>query len=222
MNMDIVKYADWTKGQVLLTNPADRVRTDWIVRWRITLDALIQADAIFEVLSVVAARWEFLGGLFSGVEGDTGAKDAIAYVNKFLVAINPAYRDIHDISGLGNPGSEFFSIFRNKPFHGGTPAAILLKNRKDLVGWKIGCIDATCAANHLQIKNDVIYVEGQKFVEEFMLSLNSYADYLEANTEQLGGRLPVARWQRGFWARFKPQNMSASVWMQEGVSRGIQ
>jgi hypothetical protein len=125
MNMDIVKYADWTKGQVLLTNPADRVRTDWIVRWRITLDALIQADAIFEVLSVVAARCEFLGGLFSGVEGDTGEKDAIAYVNKFLVAINPAYRDIHDISGLGNPGSEFFSIFRNKHFHGGTPAAIL-------------------------------------------------------------------------------------------------
>jgi hypothetical protein len=66
MAFDLMNYADWVKQEVLSVTPEDRLRTDWIPNWNKTLQAIISAEGIFEVLSIICARWEFLGGLYLG------------------------------------------------------------------------------------------------------------------------------------------------------------
>ncbi|HVJ94905.1 MAG TPA: hypothetical protein VM580_34225, partial [Labilithrix sp.] len=71
----ITDYADWVRGEVLggragapSVEPADRV-LEWREMWHRADDALMNANARFELLSLVVARWEFLGALCLGSVG---------------------------------------------------------------------------------------------------------------------------------------------------------
>jgi hypothetical protein len=111
-------------------------------------------------------------------------------------------------------------MFRNKTLHGGTPAALALPGNTSVVGWIIG-FNGSTQTNHLRIVNDNMHVNGDKFLCEFLSSLDAFATYVKQNSNLLNGRLPAARWQRGFWARFRPLYFDQNVWMQEGGARGI-
>jgi hypothetical protein len=214
------EYTNWAAKEVLSQIPEQRVRNDWIVSWSRTLNSIRTSDGIFELISTICARWEFLGGLYLGSTGSTDVQQAIAYVGRFLVPINGDYSRLHNMSGRAAGGSDFFTMFRNKTLHGGTPAAIALMGNASVVGWWIG-FDELTQRNHLKIVNDNMHVNGDMSLCEFLSSLDAFAAYLEQNLDLLNGRLPSARWQRGFWARFRPLYFDQNVWIQEGGARRI-
>ena len=216
------KYADGIKAEVTRILPEERVRKDWIINWERTMRAIADADGIFELISLICARWEFLGSLYRGNTDKTNYKDAIYYTSKFLVPINAHYNKIHNISGRQNARSDFFTMFRNKPLHGGTPAAVTRKGEGDIVSWNIG-FDKETHTYHLQIREGRMHINGNIFLEEFISSLRGFADYLKENTQilDLDGHQPEARFKRAFWARFEPLHYSHNDWMSEGYKRGI-
>ncbi len=213
-------YARWVSQEVLSPSPESRLKDDWIPNWNRTLTAIRSADGIFELLSIICARWEFLGALYLGSTGDTGGKEVLAYTSHFLVPINSDYRQIHDISGQGGARSEFFTMFRNRVFHGYTPGAVALPGNTNVIAWLIGFNERT-QTNHLRVVNGSMHIDGARFLCEFLHSLNDFAGYLHQNNDLINGRLPHARWQRAFWARFRPLYIQEDNWMQEGISRGI-
>ena len=106
----------------------ERIQNDWIPNWSRTLKAIQMAKGLFEIFSIICARWEFLGSLYRGTTDDTNYGDAVEYVSHFLKPLNQDYQNIHGMSGRGSKSSEFFTMLRNKSFHGYTPAAIALQN----------------------------------------------------------------------------------------------
>ena len=119
-----------------------------------------------------------------------------------------------------NNGSDFFSILRSKPFHGGTPSAIAKRGNTEVIGWWIGS-DSDTQKYHLKIHKDVIYVDSDKFLSEFLDSLDRFSAYLQADSDIIDALKPSVRWYRGFWARFQPLYLSQSIWEQERQRSGI-
>jgi hypothetical protein len=218
--MPLAEYADWVSREVLSPSPHERIRDDWIPKWSRTLKAVQGAQGIFELVSIICARWEFLGSLYLGTTQNTSSEEAVEYVSRFLSPLNHNYRMIHNISGQRTTGSEFFSMLRNQPLHGYTPAAISVHGGRQVVAWWIGS-DEQAQEYHLQIRNGVMHVDANKFLSEFLASLDRFRIYLVQDQDIIDGRTPSDRWRRGFWARFKPKYMERDTWMQEGYERGI-
>ena len=216
----LAEYADWAAREVLLPSPHKIIQDDWIPNWRRTLRAIQGAGGVFELLSIICARWEFLGSLYLGTTKDTSSTEAVEYVSHFLSPLNQNYRMIHNMSGQCTNGSDFFSMLRNKPLHGYTPAAVAVRGGTEVIAWWIGS-DARAQKYHLQIRDGVMHVDGSKFLSEFLASLDRFCLYLVQDQDIIDGRTPSDRWRRGFWARFKPKYMEKSIWMQEGYERGI-
>ena len=216
----LAEYAEWAAREVLLLSPQKRIQDDWIPNWSRTLKAIQRAEGLFELFSITCARWEFLGSLYLGRTEDTSSKEAVKYVSHFLEPLNQNYRTIHDISGQDNSGSDFFTMLRNKPLHGYTPAAVAVQGGTEVIAWWIGS-NPQAQKHHLQIQNGVMHVDASKFLFEFLASLDRFCTYLVQDKDIIDGRTPSDRWRRGFWARFKPKYMARDTWMQEGYERGI-
>lgn len=216
----LTDYADWAQEVVLSQRPHERILTDWKPSWGKTLKAIKEADGLFELFSTIIARWEFLGGLYLGTTSDTNYYQAVQYASKFLEPYYQNYQRIHDMTGRGGNGSEFFSILRNKPFHGGTPSAIAKNGNTEVIGWWIGS-DSDTQRYHLEIHKDVIYVDSDKFLSEFLDSLDHFSEYLQEDNDIQNNLKPSIRWYSGFWARFKPLYLPKDIWRNEGAIRGI-
>lgn len=214
-------YADWVKGQVLGMGPHDRVRNDWIPNWSRTLQAIERADGIFELISVICSKWEFLGSLYLGTGGNSGVAEAKTFADLFVAQVNPQYFTLHNLSGgASSNASEFFSTFRNRPLHGGTPAGVTVSGGTDVLAWMIG-FGPSLIQTHLKQHNNNLNVFGSSFKSEFLASLVHYADYLGANTDYQNGKLPAERFQMAFWRCFHPFHLPKSIWETEGKNRGV-
>jgi|GEM_PF-1840923 len=221
----LATYADWATNEVLSRPPEIRLAEDWIPNWGRTLGAIANARGIHELMGIICSRWEFLGRLYLGRTGDTGVEEAIAYADEFLLPINNGYRQLHNMSGRaqqpGKPRSDFITMFRTKPIHSGTPAAVALPGSVSLIGWWVGFFDEVTRTKHLQVSDGAIWVDGGVLLDEFILSLRTFAYYLQHDNDLLDGHSPRQRWQRGFWASFKPIWFPEQDWIKEGVTRGI-
>lgn len=92
--LPLCSYADWVAGEAVRKTPAVCVQA-WIQDWGRVFDGLIAVSAKYELVSLIGARIEFLGGLHRGTEKDTGYDDFVAYCNDFLVRIQPRYKALH-------------------------------------------------------------------------------------------------------------------------------
>ncbi len=219
--LTVSDYADWVYHEVTSMPPHMRVLNDWQCNWCRTLNGIALAKGIFELISMVLSKCEFLGSLFRGnINKETSAHDMVEYVTAFLQPVNQNYQNIHNLSGRPNQRSEFFSVFRNKPLHGGTPAGILDANSQNIFTWWIGFSPST-RANHLTVVNGSIHVDGNLLMDEFRQSLTAFALFLQANNRFSDNSLPSERFQRAFWVRFLPLYLPIQDWLQEGTRRGI-
>jgi hypothetical protein len=178
-----------------------------------------ELNAIFELSSLVMARWEFLGALYLGTERDSDFEQALEYSRRFLVPINRNYAGIERLVDTNDPRERFdaFTMLRNKPLHGAVPAGIATPDGKSVVTWWTG-FQGVGRGDHLTVdSNGGLHLDCSRLYEELLQSVGSFADYQDANNELLGGLLPHARWRRGYWARFRPVCMACSGWMAEGV-----
>src|SRR6266478_5248072 len=90
------EYSEFVRSQVFHAEPEQQLR-NWISTWRQLFQSMQAVNAIFELSSLVIARWEFLGALYRDTEGDTNYKDALAYSRKFLIPINKNYTGLEKL-----------------------------------------------------------------------------------------------------------------------------
>jgi hypothetical protein len=197
---------------------------DWGKAW----NALEAVDSYFELVALVAARWECLGGLYLGTaSGRSDCDEAVAYVARFVEPIQPRYADLHDVTLQQQKGSDFFTMFRNKPFHGVSPVPTAFHGDREVVGWAMGTRNEIPTADHLTIdaRGNVV-VNCTMVRDEMLSSMSAFADYLDANVAVAAdvkvkdARTPHARMQRAFWWQNKPRHY-AGDWMKEGIALGI-
>jgi len=164
---------------------------------------------LFEVTAIVISRWEFLGGLYCGETGErTDVRHAAAYARRFL----PKYAHTHNMSGDSSATDdtcELFSMLRNKPLHGFTPAGVATNDKKGVVAWNVGA-----NATHLSLAGPGIQVDCLTLIEDLCKSMEDYAVVLDHDMEPaaigsntnlvVDPRSPRKRWLRAFWARFRP------------------
>jgi len=154
--------------------------------------------------------------------GRTNATEAITYCQRFLEPVQPRYAALHDLTGRGAAGSEFFTMVRTKPLHGMTPAAVALPSGCEVIAWWIG-VDGIDRQNHLLVDaSGKLHVSGCALAEELHDSLNSFSSHLRRGAGvDADGRTPRERWQRGLWARFCPSHVEPAGWMARGEALGI-
>jgi hypothetical protein len=214
--MKLQHYADWAQKEVTKLSPEAWVRS-WAKQWRKTLSA-IRKPGPYEHLSIIVARWEFLGGLYTG-SADTGVEDARAWTIRFMSPIRSGYARIHNLSGqpkTQRSRSEFFAAYRNRVLHGYTPVAIY-RSTKGVTGWWIPSrphLEKTIRGS-LRISSASLQVDFIKALERFALYLgtNRYNSRFRGKPQEL--------WRRSFWMRFQPLNYSRDKWRTEGKDRGL-
>ena len=205
--LTVQDYATWAAKQVLERSPAS-LTADW-GRTRTDAIATMGPGNIFETLSLCCALCEFLGALYLGIQGDSGSIEFKAFVDEFFP---PEYRTVHNLSGQAGATSEFYTTFRSKTLHGGTPAGVTLPGNVQVIGWQIG---TKLRAEHLKVINAALHVDGEQFREDLTRAAAQYADRLQADVAM------QERWRRGFWWRFKPLHLPKADWEREGNLRGI-
>ncbi len=213
--MLLANYAEWAENEVTKMDPVDLTR-GWAGAWGRTLEAM-RTLGVYEHAALVVAKWEFLGGLYKGSE-TTDVKEARLFAGRFLQKhIEPKYVDVHDLSGrCATDGSDFFTMLRNKPLHGFTPAAIF-REPADVIAWSIP------TELHLE-KNaeNNLCVSSISLQRQLVESADEFASYLATDKDGLGGGTnPKERWRRGFWARYCPAYYPRVDWMMDGHSRGL-
>jgi hypothetical protein len=214
MKLDV--YKKWVEDEVSAFDPA--ILTDnWATAWEKTLSPMAMSG-VYEHAALILAKWECLGGLYNGAN-DTNAEDARAYARKFL----PAYEPFQNLSGRPGVASDLFSMLRNRPLHGFTPASVLIENTDEVVGWRIN-------APHLQTNAEgSVGIVPKQLQDDFIASVRQYAKYLAADTIEPNDppKPPKERWRRGFWMRFCPvvkkkdQPAQIQTWFNEGLKRRL-
>jgi hypothetical protein len=225
--MKLEDYLKWAARVVLEDHtPGDLVRL-WAMQWGRTLAAMNAAHGYFEILSITFARWEFFGGLYEGVTGDSDHRQASAYCRRFVEPIQPRYGDLHDVAERGGnhpTKPDFISMFRDNPFHGMSLIPCMGRDEGHLVGWLVGTAGGIPPERHLVIDaTGNININCGLVVLEMLASMQSFARYLDENTDRLDERVPGARLQRAFWARQRPVHFRGEpdIWMKKGYSRGV-
>ncbi len=205
--LTLQEYADWAANEVLKKSPASLTADWWVSRTEAI--ASIGRNGIFETLSLCCALCEFLGTLYRGTSGNSDYRDFKAFVDDFFP---PRYRTIHDLSGQARCRSDFYTVFRSKILHGGTPAAIAMPGDTMVIGWIIGWDIRNV---HLQVINGNFHVDGEQFREDLATAAAQYVERLQSDSVMQG------RWRRGFWWRFRPVDFPKTDWEQEGKLRSI-
>jgi len=221
-------YAWWVirqlQGDDRTVTPSEMVRRH-ADGWRDVFNRFVAAGAPIELPALVVSRWEYLGSLYLGsVENRTDVAEAVAFCDRFLTQVNGQYQHVHNLAGRVAPPpgrSDFFTMFRNKPLHGLNPAPIHAADGSGVVAWWIGT--GITDAAHLTVDPF-----GKLHLNEALLSIELvdvmklYADYLDANTDWLGGNyLPQERWLRAGWARFRPHEQPWPDWLALGQPYGV-
>jgi hypothetical protein len=210
MRIDV--YRAWVDGERRshCTAPHETVRK-WRREWEAAYKGLVASNALYELCSLVAARWEFLGSLATGyAKARSGSEQAYAYAEQFLVPVNPRYRDRNANVLPDIPIYRLlFQMLRNSSLHGYTPAAMLDAQRGETIGWRAAVTSEK--AMHLQF--DVrsasepgtgLHVDGETLADELLQSMDAFATYLQTNARTRRNTLPVEDFEKGFVWRLLP------------------
>jgi len=187
---------------------------EWIRDWAPGFEGLIQANAYYDIVGLIGSRWESLGGLLRGTtDGDTGYKDAVAYSAAFLEPLQPRYAPLHDMtmSGGKKTGSDLFTMCRNKPLHGTTPAPIYFADGSGgVICWWIGT--NVPLANHLLVDAEgALHISCQLLRDELLHSMATFADYLESGPAEVR-----EAFRRAHWMTLRPQGYERKAWLSDG------
>jgi len=207
-------YAEWVAGEAIRKTPAVCVQA-WIDDWGPVLEGLIAASSKYELVSLIGARIEFLGGLHRGTETDTNCEDFVAYCNDFLVPVQPRYAALHRMTDRppGN-GSDFFTMFRNKSLHGMTPAATAFVGDLDVIAWWVGYAPHVPDSGHLLVDDSgSLHVNCKLLRDELLASMSRFMDHLRSGTTR--------GFQRALWLRYKPRHMPTPAWAAAGIELGV-
>lgn len=205
--MTLDEYADWAANEVLKRQP-NSLTADWGIT-RTDAIAAMERKGIFETISLCCTLCEFLGVLYRGTTGDSGKDDFVEFIDSFFPR---QYATIHRFSGGTSSGSEFYTVFRSKILHGGTPAGVATVDKRRVFGWRIGW---DLRKEHLQVINDSLHVDGDQFREDLRDAVAEYARRLKTDP------LLQTKWRKGFWWRFKPLYLPAADWEELGKKRWI-
>jgi hypothetical protein len=209
-------YADWVAGEAIRKSPGVCVET-WIEHWGRVFGGMVSVSSMYELVALIGARIEFLGGLHRGTEGDTGCEDFIAYCNDFLVHVQPRYGALHCLTdrSSGN-GSDFFTMFRNRSLHGMTPAATAFANNSEVIAWWVGYAPDVPETEHLLVdSHGRLQVDLERLREELLASMQRFVSHLKANSQSVRG------FQRALWFRYLPRHLPRSMWEAAGVALGL-
>ncbi len=216
MKLDV--YKGWVESEVSGKDKDPALITNsWATAWNQTLSPMPTSGA-YEHAALILSKWEFLGGLYNGAS-DTNAEDARAYARKFL----PTYEPFQNLSGRTGVASDLFSMLRNRPLHGFTPASVLVERTDEVVGWRIN-------EPHLVTNAEgSVGIMSGRLQDDFINSVRNYAKYLaaDANDPRDPQGSPKERWRRGFWMRFCPvvkasdRQQWLQDWFAEGRQRGL-
>lgn len=215
--------AEWAFGQIAAAAPADMLVREWLPAWMPPLYALEAAGGRADAIAIVCARCELLGALLLGETGDTKSVHFVAFCERFLEPVNPAWKGIHNISGAAHSASEFHGSFRTRALSGTAPPPHVLANpEKGVIGFAVTHGDAD-RAKHLAAEGGVFSVHTPTLLAEFVAALAAFAAYLRENKELAppSPLKPVERFRRGLWWRLRPSGLATKVWAAEGAARGI-
>ena len=216
-------YADWVSREISHQPPGDIVRS-WAQKWESLFRTLQGADAPIELAGLVIARWEFLGALSLGNTENTGVRDAIYYLDNWLMKANSKYVSAKKLVTNMDPAPrlDIFSMLRNSPFHGVVPAGIATSDSTGVVTWWVGT-HGIKATDHLSVdEHGGLHVDVKLLCAELISSMTIYATYLDEDTDASDdSRKPKCRMKRALWARYAPKFMEGSAWMTEGTNRHI-
>lgn len=214
------EYVAFVCSQVFSEHPASAV-TRWADEWDCLFGEIGKSHPI-DTVSLIFARWEFLGALFLGSTGKTSSKEANAYAKKFLVSVNQAYEIVEELSALGS----IFSMLRNNPLHGYVPTALYDKSVGGVVTWWIGGtgIDPIF---HLNVDPDGgLHVDATAMSRELKASMSSFAEYLSQDCDYLDDMLPCDRWRTALWTKYRPKHYGKDEWRNRFIEcdsgRGVE
>ncbi|MFO0642576.1 MAG: hypothetical protein U0183_25320 [Polyangiaceae bacterium] len=204
---------------VVAANSPGTALQGWAARWKNLHDYMVAEGHVFEVVSLICARWEFLGALYRGQTDKSGWPEAVAFTDAFCPA---SYMDLQDWTGQGG-GSDLFTQLRNKPLHGMVPAASVVAPvdpPKLVLRWEIGA--SVGVADHMTVSTfGFLRVNPGQFCHEFDAAVAGFAKLLTTNNTSMNdplgvSRLPVARFQRAFFGRFCPRGLKCARWVTDG------
>lgn len=210
----IQEYVEFVRDQVFSKSPAARVE-EWLIEWADLFERIAKLHPIVTA-SLIIARWEFLGALYLGSAKDTSHSEVRAYVERFLVPINDAYSQVHDLvdQASGSSGSDLYSMLRNKPLHGYVPAAIADTSSKGLVTWWIGGTGIE-PEMHLRVdRYGGLHIDSVAMSRELIDSLKDFAEYLRQDCDPMAKGSPTELWTTALWAKYRPKNVQEKVWIQ--------
>jgi hypothetical protein len=184
------------------------------------------AASYFEIISLVLARWEFLGSLYLGTTAGSDDHDARAYCHDFVEPIQPLYGDLHDVADRGvHQKSDLIAMFRDSSLHGMSLIPCMDPDGEHLVGWWVGVADQIAPQNHLRIdEKGNLNVNCSLMSAEMISSMHAFAAYLDDDRVWLekDRRAPTARFRRSFWSRQRPAHFGdPENWMKRGYACGV-
>lgn len=216
-------FAQTAFAQVGTLAPAEIVTREWLPAWMPALHALAAAGGDADVVAIACARLELLGSLFTGETGDTKSIHFVAFCDRFLVPVNPNWKNVHNLSGASHSASELHASFRTRALAGAAPPPhALARPDGGVVAFVVGH-DEAVRLNHMRILQNTLYVHVPTFLSELVQAISAYAQYLRDDAEGLPPQnlKPVERFRRGYWWRLRPSGLATKVWAAEGAARGI-
>lgn len=215
--MSLDQYVAWAVTEINRTLPVSRrVEEDWLYNWSRTLDAINSVTGVFEVVSIIFTRSEFLGGLYVGKTKDTTSDDFKSFWDRFFP---DEYKAFHNVSGQSK-GSDIFNVFRNNIVHSGMATSIR-SSAGDIVGWWMG-YGINSNGQGICFRDQSFHIDCQHFTTEFKEALRCYIAYLRDDSENLKSLgIPSLRWKKGFWYSLKPLYFKTDEWVELGISVGI-
>jgi hypothetical protein len=189
---------------MLAKDPAQTIR-NWARLWGEIFSNILNgskdpplAKGLYEPCSLIVARWEVLGSLFTGYSNRRSDRDqAMDYVERFLKPINPRYVGKHPVLRQDlTIASMLFQMLRNGSLHGFTPAGIYDPAKDMCIGWGVDYDGHEHL--HLQFDRGHLIVNAATLLRELLDSMEDFAKYLESNPGAAND------FRNALWWRFAP------------------